>query len=81
MSQLEANLLHSILFNLTGHPVVTIPIGLSSDGLPIGVQVVGQLWHEMSLLEVAKQVSSVAHGYQNPPGYYGGDEQCSSLAL
>jgi amidase len=27
MSQLEANLLHSIIFNLTGHPVVSIPIG------------------------------------------------------
>ena len=69
MPQLEANLLHSILFNLTGHPVVTIPIGLSSEGLPIGVQVVGQRWHEMALLEVARQVSSVAHAYRSPSGY------------
>ena len=54
MSQLEANLLHSIIFNLTGHPVVTIPIGLSGEGLPVGVQVVGQRWHEVALLEVAQ---------------------------
>jgi Asp-tRNA(Asn)/Glu-tRNA(Gln) amidotransferase A subunit family amidase len=59
VSQLEANLLHSIIFNLTGHPVVTIPIGASAQGLPIGVQVVGRRWHELALLDVAKQISSV----------------------
>ena len=69
MPQLEANLLHSILFNLTGHPVVTIPIGLSSGGLPIGVQVVGQRSHEMAILEVAGQVSWVAQAYRSPSGY------------
>jgi amidase len=69
MSQLEANLLHSIIFNLTGHPVVTLPIGSSSEGLPIGVQVVGRRWHEMALLEIAKQISLVADGYRTPPGY------------
>jgi amidase len=69
MSQLEANLLHSIIFNLTGHPVVTIPIGSSSHGLPIGVQVVGRRWHESALLDVAKQISSVANGYRDPAGY------------
>jgi amidase len=72
MSQLEANLLHSIIFNLTGHPVVTIPIGLSSEGLPIGVQVVGRRWNEMAVLEVARQVSSVAQAYRSPPGYLDG---------
>ena len=69
MSQLDANLLHSIIFNLTGHPVVTIPIGSSSDGLPIGVQVVGKRWHEMALLDVANEISSAANGYRSPPGY------------
>jgi len=69
MSQLDANLLHCIIFNLTGHPVVTIPIGFSSDGLPIGVQVVGKRWHEMALLDVANEISSAADGYRSPPGY------------
>jgi amidase len=69
MPQLEANLLHSIIFNLTGHPVVTMPIGFSAGGLPIGVQLVGKRWHEMSLLSIAKTISSAADGYRNPPGY------------
>ncbi|MEP9372389.1 amidase family protein [Mesorhizobium sp. KR1-2] len=32
-------------FNLTGHPALSIPSGLSSAGLPIGLQLVGR-WHE-----------------------------------
>ena len=69
MSQLDANLLHSIIFNLTGHPVVTIPIGSSPDGLPIGIQVVGRRWHENALLDVASEISSAAGDYRSPPGY------------
>jgi aspartyl-tRNA(Asn)/glutamyl-tRNA(Gln) amidotransferase subunit A len=29
-------------FNLTGHPAVTVPVGVHSDGLPIGLQIVGR---------------------------------------
>jgi aspartyl-tRNA(Asn)/glutamyl-tRNA(Gln) amidotransferase subunit A len=32
-------------FNLSGHPAVSLPCGLSKEGLPIGVQFVGR-WHE-----------------------------------
>jgi aspartyl-tRNA(Asn)/glutamyl-tRNA(Gln) amidotransferase subunit A len=32
-------------FNLTGHPALSIPCGISSAGLPIGLQLVGR-WHE-----------------------------------
>jgi len=31
-------------FNLSGHPAVSLPSGWSSDGLPIGLQIVGP-WH------------------------------------
>ncbi len=31
-------------FNLSGHPAVSLPCGWSSDGLPIGFQIVGP-WH------------------------------------
>jgi len=68
MSQLEANLLHIFIFNMTGNPAGTIPIGSTSDELPIGVQVVGRCWQEMALLDVATMISSVGDGYQDPPG-------------
>ena len=31
-------------FNLSGHPAISLPCGWSSDGLPIGLQIVGP-WH------------------------------------
>jgi amidase len=69
MPQLKANLLHNVIFNLTGHPVVTIPIGQSPQGLPIGIQVVGRKWQEMALLNVAAQIAALTPGYRQPPGY------------
>jgi amidase len=66
LSMLLANLLHSEIFNLTGHPVVTIPIGSSPHGLPVGVQVIGRKWQEMGLLDTAEQLALQTSGYQPP---------------
>ncbi|MFB6163631.1 MAG: amidase [Haloarculaceae archaeon] len=40
-------------FNMTGHPVVTVPAGLTDDGLPIGLQLVGSRFDEPTLLALA----------------------------
>lgn len=40
-------------FNLSGHPAVTLPCGFGSDGLPIGLQLVGRLRGESDLLAAA----------------------------
>lgn len=37
------------LFDLTGHPAVSVPCGFTSSGLPIGLQIVGR-WHEDTLV-------------------------------
>jgi amidase len=66
MPQLLANLLHSIIFNVSGHPVVTIPVGITAQGLPVGVQVVGRKWQEMTLLNAAEQIAGQTGGYQAP---------------
>ena len=41
------------LFNVTGHPAITIPCGRTSDGLPIGAQLAGLRNGTSELLEVA----------------------------
>jgi amidase len=64
-----AEVMPNVIFNFTGQPVVVVPIGRSSDGLPIGVQIVGKRWGEMELLAVAEQIAAVTGGYQRPPGY------------
>jgi aspartyl-tRNA(Asn)/glutamyl-tRNA(Gln) amidotransferase subunit A len=40
-------------FNLSGHPAITLPCGFGSDGLPIGLQLVGRLRGEADLLAAA----------------------------
>jgi aspartyl-tRNA(Asn)/glutamyl-tRNA(Gln) amidotransferase subunit A len=37
-------------FNVSGQPAVSIPCGRSSDGLPIGLQVVGHRHDDLGVL-------------------------------
>ncbi|GAB1542578.1 amidase [Scytonema sp. NUACC21] len=60
---------HSPLFNLTGNPVVVIPVGYSQECLPIGVQIVGRRWRDRELLAIAKELAEVVGTWQSPPGY------------
>ncbi len=62
-----ANSAYTMLFNLTGHPVVVIPIGQTNNELPIGMQIVGKRWKEMELLEIANEISKVVGKFQHPP--------------
>jgi len=39
-------------FNMTGHPAVSMPCGFGSDGLPIGLQLVGRFRADADLLRV-----------------------------
>jgi amidase len=56
-------------FNLTGNPAVVIPLARSTDGLPIGLQMVGRRWADLSLLAIAAQLAEVLGPFQRPPGY------------
>ena len=41
------------LISATGHPAISVPGGLSTSGLPIGMQIVGKHQGERALLEIA----------------------------
>lgn len=56
-------------FNLTGHPALVMPLAISGDGLPIGVQLVGRRWGETELLAVGQQLAPVVGPFRRPPGY------------
>jgi aspartyl-tRNA(Asn)/glutamyl-tRNA(Gln) amidotransferase subunit A len=43
-------------FNVTGNPAISVPIGLDAAGLPLAVQLVGRLFDEPRLLQVAQVV-------------------------
>ena len=45
-------------WNLTGQPAISVPVGTSGDGLPIGMQLVGRHGEEATLLGVAAQLEA-----------------------
>jgi amidase len=53
-------------FNLTGHPVVVIPIGRDPDGLPIGIQIVGRRWEDERVLAIAAILAEAAGRFEPP---------------
>ena len=40
-------------FNLTGHPVASVPAGFTDDGLPVGMQVVGRRLADADVLQAS----------------------------
>ena len=48
-------------FNLTQQPACTIPCGLTKDGLPIGLQIVGPMFGDALVLRAARAYESVRH--------------------
>ncbi len=47
-------------FDLIGYPAISIPNGLTADGLPIGVQLAGRPFEEGLLLQVAHAIEQAA---------------------
>ena len=47
-------------FNITGQPAISLPLGTSDDGLPIGVQLVAAYGGEDLLVRVASQIEQAA---------------------
>ncbi|WP_044292510.1 amidase [Rivularia sp. PCC 7116] len=66
-----ANGAYVVPFNLTGHPVVVVPIGFTQDGLPIGMQIVGKRWKEMELLNIAGKLDEIIGDFRLPVSLQG----------
>ena len=54
-------------FNLLGNPAAVVPVGHSSEGLPIGVQIVGRPWQEEQVLSVAAALERECGAWKIPP--------------
>ncbi len=64
------DLLYWITFaTLTGLPATVAPTGLTPDGLPVGIQIMGPYMEDATPIDVAKQLATLIGGFQTPPGY------------
>ena len=54
-------------FNLLGNPAAVVPVSHSTEGSPIGVQVVGRPWEEEQVLAVAEVIEERCGGWKTPP--------------
>ena len=56
--------------SIAGYPILpatTVPVGLSSSGLPVGVQIIGPSMEDRTTLDFAVRLSEVTGGFQAPP--------------
>jgi aspartyl-tRNA(Asn)/glutamyl-tRNA(Gln) amidotransferase subunit A len=52
--------------NLAGLPAVSVPAGLSAEGLPLGLQLIGRAFDEAGMLRIAAVLESAANFSQSP---------------
>jgi aspartyl-tRNA(Asn)/glutamyl-tRNA(Gln) amidotransferase subunit A len=52
--------------SLAGLPAISIPAGLSRDGLPLGLQLIGRAFDEGSVLRAAQVLETAAHFTETP---------------
>ena len=54
-------------FNISGHPAASIPCGWTSDGLPIGMQIVGKRFDELTVLQASKAFEDMSPWQDKKP--------------
>lgn len=56
------------IFNLTGHPAISVPCGWTADGLPVGLQIVGRWQDDAGVLAAAAALEVARPWAERRPG-------------
>ena len=54
-------------YNITGFPAISIPCGFSDEGLPIGLQLAGRPFDELTVLRAAHAYEQVTEWHKRRP--------------
>ena len=52
---------------VTGHPAISVPCGFTTDGLPVGIQIVGRYRDDFGVLQLAKAFEDATQYWQQLP--------------
>jgi aspartyl-tRNA(Asn)/glutamyl-tRNA(Gln) amidotransferase subunit A len=64
--QMYLNDIFTVTVNMAGLPGIAVPAGISKDGLPLGLQLIGKAFDEETLFTAAAAIEQVAGGYLVP---------------
>ncbi|MDT1063481.1 Asp-tRNA(Asn)/Glu-tRNA(Gln) amidotransferase subunit GatA [Paracoccus sp. CPCC 101403] len=64
--EMYLNDVFTVTLNLAGLPGISVPVGLDSQGLPLGMQLIGRPWDEGGLLNLAQALETAA-GFTGKP--------------
>ena len=64
--EMYLNDVFTVTVNLAGLPGISVPAGLNSEGLPLGLQLIGRPWEEGDLMNIAHTLES-ATGFVEKP--------------
>ncbi len=62
----QSKMAFTMLANITGMPAMSMPVGISRDGLPIGVQMIARLNDEKTLFAIAGEMERAGYFIQTP---------------
>ncbi|HNB35896.1 MAG TPA: amidase [Anaerolineales bacterium] len=54
-------------FNLTGLPALSVPCGFTSEGLPIGMQIISRAWNESGVLRIGYAYQQATDWHKQKP--------------
>ena len=64
--QMYLNDIFTVTVNMAGLPGIAVPAGISSEGLPLGLQLIGKPFDEETLFQTAAAIERVAGKYEAP---------------
>src|SRR6202012_1054660 len=60
----------TVTVNLAGLPGLAVPAGLTADGLPLGLQVIGKAFDEATVLRAGRSVEQAANFTAKPQQWW-----------